>query len=112
VNFDIGHLYAWGQDVPKAIRTLAPKIRGVDIEDIRASDIGRFSPETGLPLHDHEVPGDGDMPLADIIRTLRENWYDGFYTVELYNKSHIAEEVTDLSIERLRPIFAEVERGA
>ena len=113
VNFDIGHLYAIGEDVSESALRLAPWIRGVDIDDIVASDVNRFDPDSGLPLHDHQVPGDGDMPLPRILRTLQVLvMYRGYYTVELYNHSHHAEEVTDLSIERLRPIFAEVGRGA
>lgn len=112
VNFDIGHIYAIGEDVSSSALWLAPWIRGVDIDDIVAGDVNRFDPNSGLPLHDHQVPGDGDMPLFEIIRTIQiPVMYRGHYTVELYNHSHHAEEVTEQSIRRLRPIFAEVERA-
>jgi len=108
VNFDTGHFYAAGDDVPKAIRRLWPRIYSVDLEDIRATDIGRVHPDTGLPVHEHEVPGDGDMPLREILETFRDVGYQGWYTVELYNHAHHPEEVTDASFKKLKPLFEEV----
>lgn len=73
VNLDIGHAWLTDDDLRQSIRDLAPHLAHLHWEDFPAGE------------HKHLVPGEGDMPLADIHATLREIAYDGYYTIDLFN---------------------------
>ena len=73
VNFDIGHFYCVGEDVPAAVKRLGPVIRHVHLEDIAADRV-----------HYHLIPGRGAIDFPPIIDALRDAGYDGCVTVELY----------------------------
>ncbi|MGE5531118.1 MAG: sugar phosphate isomerase/epimerase family protein [Bacteroidota bacterium] len=73
VNLDIGHAWLTDDDLLQSIRNLAPHLVHLHWEDFPAGE------------HKHLVPGEGDMPLAEIHRTLREIGYDGYYTIDLFN---------------------------
>ena len=98
LNFDVGHSWVCGEAVLPQIREFAGRIHGIHMEDI-ASD------ERGKRVHYHLVPGDGEMPIDGILRTLAEIGYCGWVTVELYNHSHHPVEVTMESIRRLKPML-------
>lgn len=104
LNFDIGHSFVCGEDVVKEIHRFGDQIHGVDFEDIGVD-------ETGKPVHAHQVPGQGVMPLEDILRAFEEIGYDGWFTVELYNHSHHPEYVTRASMEASRQIFQRLKEG-
>lgn len=104
LNFDIGHSFVCGEDVVKEIHRFGDKIHGVDFEDIGLDDAGN-------PVHAHMVPGEGAMPLEDILRAFEEIGYDGWFTVELYNHSHHPEYVTVASMEASRQIFQKLKGG-
>lgn len=73
LNFDIGHMYCVGEDPAEAIRTLAPHIRHVHLEDIASSRV-----------HRHLIPGEGAIDFASTAAALGEIGYGGWITVELY----------------------------
>lgn len=102
LNFDIGHSFVCGEDVAQQIRRFGKKIHGADVEDIGVD-------EAGKPVHAHQVPGQGVMPLEDIFRAFNEVGFDGWYVVELYNHSHHPEEVTRDSIRYLRELDKKLE---
>lgn len=76
-NFDIGHSFVAEGDVIKTIKKIKDKIHNVHIEDIGIDEKGR-------PVHYHLIPGQGAMPLKDIISTLKNTGFNGWYIVELY----------------------------
>ena len=79
VNFDIGHSYVIpGEDVIEAIKALGQLIRGTHVEDIAGP-----TPEEHLEPG-HLIPGEGAMPLREILSALERIGYQGYYTVELY----------------------------
>lgn len=77
LNFDIGHTFVTEGDVSPVIKEVHHKIHNVHVEDIGLDDMGR-------PVHYHLIPGLGVMPLADIMRTLKEVDFKGWHIVELY----------------------------
>jgi sugar phosphate isomerase/epimerase len=73
LNFDVGHAYCVGEDLPAAIAKLAPHIRHYHVEDIAATRV-----------HHHLVPGTGAIDFAAVVGAIRGTGYDGWLTVELY----------------------------
>jgi sugar phosphate isomerase/epimerase len=73
LNFDIGHFYCVGEDVPEAIRRLQSFTRHYHIEDIAASRV-----------HEHLIPGQGAIDFSAVLSAIRDTDYDGWITVELY----------------------------
>lgn len=73
LNFDIGHFFCVGEDLPRAVRRLARYIGHVHLEDISADRV-----------HFHRVPGEGAIDFASVLHALREVGYDGWVTIELY----------------------------
>ncbi|MGE3822180.1 MAG: sugar phosphate isomerase/epimerase family protein, partial [Isosphaeraceae bacterium] len=73
LNFDIGHAYCVSEDIPNAIRKLAPQIRHYHVEDISAERV-----------HHHLVPGTGAIDFPETFRAIHATGYDGWVTVELY----------------------------
>ncbi len=72
VNLDLGHAVCVGEDPAAAIAAFGPRIWNVHLEDIR----GR--------VHEHLVPGRGDVDFAAIGDALRAAGYAGHVTLELY----------------------------
>ena len=54
LNFDVGHAFCVGEDLPTAIARLAPHIRHYHVEDIAATRV-----------HHHLVPGTGAIDFAE-----------------------------------------------
>jgi sugar phosphate isomerase/epimerase len=82
LNFDIGHFYCVGEDVPAAIRHFSDRIDHVHLEDIPADR-----------THYHMVPGEGAIDFKPILDSLREIGYEGFVTIELYMHQDNPEDV-------------------
>ncbi|MDK1031119.1 MAG: sugar phosphate isomerase/epimerase family protein [Planctomycetia bacterium] len=93
LNFDIGHFYCVGVDPIEAFGKLKPHIRHAHIEDIAASR-----------KHYHLVPGEGAIPLADVLETMKEGGYDGWISVELYPYVDRPAEVARQAAEYLRKL--------
>ncbi len=73
LNFDVGHAFCMGEDLPGQIAKLAPHIRHYHFEDIAATRV-----------HHHLVPGTGAIDFAEVVAAIRRTGYDGWLTVELY----------------------------
>ncbi len=73
LNFDIGHAFCVSEDIPAAVKKLAPQIRHYHVEDISAERV-----------HHHLVPGTGAIDFAEVFRAVHATGYDGWVTVELY----------------------------
>jgi sugar phosphate isomerase/epimerase len=72
VNLDVGHAQCIGESPQEAIRGLAGHIWNLHIEDIQDHK------------HYHLIPGEGNLDLIGVLRTLKEIEYTGWLTVELY----------------------------
>ncbi len=73
LNFDIGHFYCVGEDIPQAIRRLQRHIRHYHVEDIAETRV-----------HEHLIPGDGAIDFSAAFDAVRVTGYQGWLTVELY----------------------------
>nr|VFJ46084.1 MAG: Sugar phosphate isomerase/epimerase [Candidatus Kentron sp. DK] len=82
MNMDIGHVYVTEDDFTDAVARGARYSRHIHIEDIKNR------------VHSHEVPGDGDIPFSEVFRILRKEAYDGYLSVELYNKTDWRDALT------------------
>jgi sugar phosphate isomerase/epimerase len=73
LNFDVGHFFCVGDDVPATIRRLAPFIGHFHLEDIAATRV-----------HHHLIPGEGAIDFQAVFHAMRTIDYDGWVTIELY----------------------------
>ncbi len=71
-NFDVGHSAVEGEEIAACLRTLAPHLSNVHLEDIR----GR--------VHRHLLFGDGDVDFTAVFAALTEGGYAGDLTPDLY----------------------------
>jgi sugar phosphate isomerase/epimerase len=94
LNFDVGHAYCVGEDLPRAIAKLAPHIRHYHVEDIAASRV-----------HHHLVPGTGAIDFAAVIAAIRGSGYQGWLTVELYPFVDDPDSAARAALEVLRPLL-------
>ncbi|MCP4251443.1 MAG: sugar phosphate isomerase/epimerase, partial [bacterium] len=73
LNFDIGHFYCVGADLPETIHRLHHLTRHYHVEDIAASR-----------AHEHLIPGRGAIDFDAVFEAICGTGYDGWITVELY----------------------------
>jgi sugar phosphate isomerase/epimerase len=77
LTLDVGHLLVTGDlPVEDQIRALAPFLRHVHLDDIRAG------------VHEHRMFGTGDLDLAKTLSALKQAGYSGMAAVELSRDSH------------------------
>jgi sugar phosphate isomerase/epimerase len=73
LNFDIGHFYCVGEKPEELIYRMADYIGHFHLEDIAADRV-----------HQHLIPGKGDIDFSAVFRAIDGVGYRGFVTVELY----------------------------
>jgi protein FrlC len=91
-NLDIGHAWCVGDDLEKAIGEAGPRIWNLHVEDIK----GR--------VHDHLIPGRGDLDFAAMFRALERIQYNHFITLELYPYKDKPGEAGQEGLKRLRSL--------
>ena len=73
ILYDVHHPYRYFHEDPEyTIRNIGPYIRHVHIKDSVMQD-GKVQ---------YRLLGEGDLPMARIVRLLKEAGYDGFYSLE------------------------------
>ncbi len=93
VNLDLGHAECEGEELGTTIESFGPRIWNIHLEDIRKR------------VHEHLVPGDGDIDFASVRRALDRIGYTGFVTLELYPYKDDPGGAGTRGLEYLRPIF-------
>lgn len=79
LTLDVGHLYAVWEDEPETvIRSAAPFLRQVHLEDMRRG------------VHEHLLPGAGEVDFDSILSALDESGYEGPVCFELARSSYQA----------------------
>ncbi len=82
VTFDTAHAGTLYPDIVAAYGSLAPAVRNIHFSDLftrsRMPD-GYF---TSTIWKHHQLPGEGSLPLADLIHRLSQEGYDGLLTLE------------------------------
>lgn len=92
-NLDIGHAWCVGDDLEKAIGEAGPRIWNLHVEDIK----GR--------VHEHLVPGRGDLDFAAMFRALERIHYNHFITLELYPYKDKPGEAGEEGLKHLRGLL-------
>jgi sugar phosphate isomerase/epimerase len=80
---DIYHLYKGNSDL-SALRTLKP----TELHVIHVNDYPADPPRETIKDSFRVYPGDGVAPLGDIFRTLRDIGFNGYLSVELFNRDY------------------------
>jgi sugar phosphate isomerase/epimerase len=73
LNFDVGHFYCVGAELPETIHRLSGFTKHYHVEDIAATRV-----------HHHLIPGRGAIDFAAVLDAIRSTGYSGWLTVELY----------------------------
>ena len=82
---DVGHLYVTGEGEPRdIIPRIADRLAQVHLEDIRRG------------VHEHLVPGEGDVDFRSVRNALHEAGYTGPVCFELSRSSHLAPEAVKI----------------
>ena len=92
-NLDLGHVFLCDPDPIQAIHKVGDKIVHCHIENMR----------TGV--HNHHVPQEGDMDLAEYIAALADVGFTGGLALDLYNE--VYESVAGEAIAYLRKLIEE-----
>ena len=100
VNLDLGHAWLTDDDLCRSLERLASRLWHIHWEDFPAGE------------HRHLVPGQGDMPLAEIHHALQSVGYSGYYTVDLFNIADDPEGYARDSLTAMRQLLASSRRGA
>ena len=93
-TIDVGHLIVTEPGAPhEHLAEFAPTLRNVQVDDARRG------------VHEHLVPGAGEIDFAPVFRELRRLKYAGPVALELTRDSHRAAEVAELSYKKLAPLL-------
>ena len=74
ITLDTCHAGANGEDVLECYRIVRPLLRNVHLSDVTVED--QFP-------HTHRMPGEGMLPLADLLATMAADRYAGLVTLEV-----------------------------
>lgn len=94
LNFDIGHFYCVGEDIPAIIHSLKDYTRHYHLEDIASSRV-----------HHHLLPGDGAINFHKVLGAISDTGYDGFVTVELYPYAENPAFAAQKAFEQIMPLI-------
>jgi sugar phosphate isomerase/epimerase len=94
VNLDLGHAQVEGENLAEAIAEFGARIWNIHLEDIRKR------------VHEHLVPGEGDIDFARVRRALDKIRYAGFVTLELYPYKDDPGGAGSRGLAHLKPIFS------
>lgn len=92
-NLDLGHAECVKEDLAETIASIGPRIWNLHVEDIRQR------------VHDHLVPGLGDIDFRKVRRALDRAKYGGYVTLELYPYKDDPGGAGRQGLEHLRPVF-------
>lgn len=90
INLDIGHLQVNREIITESIQDLK-----LDLINIHFEDISNH-------IHQHLIPGQGEIDFRPVFKTLKEISYKGFFTADLYPFSHMAEESATITMDFLK----------
>ena len=82
IFLDVWHIWEEGGAAEK-IAKLGGKIFGVHVNDWR----------TPRAFGDRLLPGEGEIPLVDLLRAIRKTGYAGAYTLEIFSELHLGDSL-------------------
>jgi sugar phosphate isomerase/epimerase len=92
LNFDIGHFYCVNEDPSELILKLRDYIGHFHMADIKDR------------IHNHLIPGLGNIDFSRVFKSIQEISYGGFVTVELYPYKENPADAATKSINFLRAL--------
>lgn len=99
---DVFHLYKGGS----ALRSIA-YLDGAKLPVIHFNDYPADPPRASIGDAQRVYPGDGVAPLADLVRTLRDIRFDGYLSLELFNRDYWKQDalvVARTGLEKMRAV--------
>ncbi len=82
ITYDTAHAASRNWDLLETLRTLQPRIANIHLSDVNRTRNSRFGLLNAM-TRDHQLPGDGDLPIDELIGSLASSQYDGAVTLEL-----------------------------
>jgi 2-keto-myo-inositol isomerase len=101
---DVFHIYKGGSDFEE-LRFLSGQVMHV----LHMNDYPARPPRAEINDSARVFPGDGVAPLSAMLRTLHEGGFDGFLSLEVFNRDYWRQEahlVARTGIAKMRPIVA------
>ncbi len=98
VNFDVGHMALSDGDAAAAAEKLEDRIFHVHFEDIPTGE------------HKHLVPGDGSLPLVDIMLAVWKAGFRGPLVIDLFEKRDDILEIAQRALRATRDMIREAMR--
>lgn len=95
VNLDIGHCFITEGEIYKTVKSLNDRIIHIHIDDIK--DV----------VHEHLIPGEGDIDFRRVFSALEDINYKGFWTIDLFDILEKCEEITKKSFSRFSRMVSE-----
>lgn len=101
---DIYHLYKGGSDF-EGLKLLGPKA----LQVFHMNDYPKGLDRVQIADKDRVYPGDGIAPLAKILKELRLSGFQGFLSLELFNRDYWAQDafqVCKTGLEKMKEVVA------
>ena len=98
--FDTGNFFCVGESCVKAYHELSDKIARVHCKDWKTSPFGIFVREH-IPRFNGVALGDGEIPVADIIKLLKNDNYGGKVVIEI-DSNNVTLDMLNKSADFLR----------
>ena len=102
---DTFHIYKGKSRIDDISTIPKDKILFVHINDAKERPVEQ------LGDYDRVFPGDGVLPVKEVLQALRDISYDGFYSIEIYNEDYWKEDPKEIAIkakEKTENIFAQI----
>lgn len=103
---DVYHLYKGGSNF-NGLKLLGPAA----VHVMHVNDYPSNPPRAAIKDSDRVYPGDGVAPLKDVFRTLRENGFDGYLSVELFNPTYWQQDplqVARTALDKLKALIQQL----
>ena len=89
---DVYHLYKGGSDFAGL-----SLVSGQAMHVFHMNDYPATPPRQAIADSDRVYPGDGVAPLVDILKTLHANDFNGYLSIELFNKEYWQQDPMDVA---------------
>ena len=82
ITYDTAHAASRNWELLDTMRTLLPRIANIHLSDVITTHNSRFGLVNAL-TRDHQLPGQGTLPLDELIARLAHAQFEGVVTLEL-----------------------------
>jgi len=83
ITFDTSHAAAFGLNIVAALDVVLPRLRNVHFSDRYEDALPITNGSLNALFREHQIPGDGKLPLVELLHRLRARRYTGAVTLEL-----------------------------